>query len=111
MTSARDPNQLLGFSSTLIGILAEFARLGHGTLGLIVALGASSINEFLALGQVFGRYGIARLASTTTPVRKVDRDGDEALLGELGGVQVGALLFDSTHWVADDDGGGFRASA
>lgn len=55
--------------------------------------------------------GVAGLAGAAAPEGEVERDGDEALLGELGGVEVGALLLDGAHGVADDDGGGGGAAA
>lgn len=60
---------------------------------------------------VLGRNGVARLAVAAAPVGEVDGDGDEALLGELGGVEVGALLLDGAHGVTDGNGGRLNAVA
>ncbi|MNN37064.1 hypothetical protein D3C81_1509940 [compost metagenome] len=57
--------------------------------------------------EVFGvdvrRHGVARLARAFPPERQVQRQGDEALLGHLLRVEVGALLLHRAHRVADDD--------
>ena len=52
-----------------------------------------------------GQHRIARLACAFTPERQVQGQGDKALFGHLGGVQVGALFFDGSHRVAHDDCG------
>lgn len=52
-----------------------------------------------------GRRGAAWLAHAGPPEQQVQRDCDGALLGQLGGVQVGALLLVGAHRVSDDDGG------
>lgn len=63
------------------------------------------------LGVFLRRHAVARLALAAAPVREVQRDGHEALLGQLGRVQVRALLLCRAHGVADHDGGRVGAAA
>lgn len=57
------------------------------------------------LCELVRRRAVARLALAAAPVREVQRHGHEALLGELGRVEVGGLLLGCAHGVADHDGG------
>ena len=56
------------------------------------------------LDAVAGDFVQARLAAALAVVRGVVGQGDEALLGELAGVEAGGLLLDAAEGVGDDDG-------
>ena len=71
--------------------------------GVDEGLGAQVIHRGAeVLGIDVGGHQVARLAVALTPERQVQGHGDEALFGQLGGVQVGALLLDRTHRMSDD---------
>ena len=49
------------------------------------------------------RDGIARLALALAPEGQIEGQSDKALFGQLGGIEIGALLLHGAHRVADDD--------
>ena len=51
-----------------------------------------------------GETSVARLAFALAPERQVEGQGDEAPLGHLRGVEIGALLLHRAHRMPDDDG-------
>ncbi len=57
-----------------------------------------------------GQHRVAWGACAFAPERQVHGQGDEALFGHFGGVQVRALLFDGAHRMADDNRRAFCAS-
>lgn len=84
---------------------------GADALSVDEALVAEIVNRCTErFGKKIGRYAVARLALTSSPEAVVQRDRHKALLGQLGGVQVGGLLLDGAHGVADDDGGRLGAA-
>ena len=51
-----------------------------------------------------GQHRVAWCAGALAPERQVQGQGHETLFSHFGGVEVGALLFDGAHRVADDKG-------
>lgn len=57
----------------------------------------------------FRRHQVSRCAATLAPEGKIDRQRDEALLGQLLRVELGTLLLHCAHRVANDHCGGAAA--